>query len=378
MMQMSVKQYVSRFELSLVWVTLSAVALTTGACGPAATEEELTVLPAVLSAEPDATSDHDHHSELDSAASHTAHAPVPGSMAMAGPYIDEAAIPGAEPGADHEAIGSTSERPATSDGIGAFRTVCDFSHMNFDDPIVFPGQPGKAHLHAYFGNTTADAMSTAESLRDRGASTCRGGTANRTAYWVPAVIDGDGKPVKPKSLETYYKSGYNGVEPEEVEPFPPGLRMVAGDAKSTSNQAHAYWGCRNNYIGHPGSVPSCPAGDDVAMIVEFPQCWDGVNLDSDDHKSHMAYPSGGGCPASHPVAIPAITMNVVYDNPSRGTSGWRLASDMYDASMPGGLSVHADWFEAWDAEIVETFVSRCINSALDCHSHLLGDGRAIL
>src|SRR5262245_53339915 len=131
--------------------------------------------------------------EADPHAAHTAAAS--GGMAM-GPYIDpNAALPDGEPGSDHPEIGRTSERPGASDGVGAFRTVCDFSHMNYDDPIVFPGQPGKAHLHAHFGNTLTDADTTAENLRNSGNSTCRGGTANRTAYWVPAVIDRNGKPV---------------------------------------------------------------------------------------------------------------------------------------------------------------------------------------
>lgn len=366
-------------DLSLVTLTLVAVASTSGACGDAGTEEFATILPAELSA-PDEHATHAAYDDddIDDSKVHTMHAPGSDSMAMAGPYIDMNAIPGGDSGENREQVGTTSERPARGDGVGAFRTVCDFSHMNFDDPIVFPGQPGKAHLHAYFGNATVDADSTAESIREYGGSTCRGGTINRTAYWVPAVIDRDGKPVKPKSLETYYKSGYNGIRPGEVQPFPEGLRMIAGDAKSSSTQARAYWGCHANYIGHPGTIPDCPAGDSPTMIVEFPQCWDGENLDSEDHKSHMAYPQSGGCPASHPVPIPAITMNVMYDNPSGGTSGWRLASDMYEGSMPGGYSAHADWFDGWDPEIVETFVENCINPGLDCHSHMLGDGRTIL
>jgi hypothetical protein len=49
------------------------------------------------------------------------------------------------------------------------------------------------------------------------------------------------------------------------------------------------------------------------------RCWDGVNLDSPDHKSHIAYPTagpasfhtdGGACPASHPVKIPQLMLEV--------------------------------------------------------------------
>jgi len=48
-------------------------------------------------------------------------------------------------------------------------------------------------------------------------------------------------------------------------------------------------------------------------------CWDGKNLDSADHKSHISYPasgtmeSGGPCPASHPVKIPQVMYEVMWD-----------------------------------------------------------------
>ena len=307
---------------------------------------------------------------------HTGHtAAGSGGSAMAGPYIDMAAVPMGSSGSSTANLGTTTERPGASDGTGAFRTVCEYSHMLNDDPIVFPGQPGKAHLHAFFGNTEVDAYSTQAEIRNSGNSTCRGGIANRSSYWVPALIDAQGKPVKPIRMDVYYKSGYNGIRPDQIKPFPSGLRVIAGSAKSSSAQTRAYWGCHANYIGHPGSIPQCQTGDNLLMAIEFPQCWDGVNLDSADHVSHMAYPSNGACPSTHPVAIPAITFNVLY--PVRDVKGWRLSSDMYDATKPGGFSAHADWFEGWDPNVAETFVKNCVNKAVDCHSHLLGDGRTI-
>jgi Domain of unknown function (DUF1996) len=305
---------------------------------------------------------------------HSGHTPAPG-VAAQGPYIDVAAIPMGEPGESTRNIGSTSEAPARGDGVGAFRTRCDYSHMLWDDPIVFPNQPGAAHLHAFFGNTDTDAYSSERSIKTSGNSTCRGGIANRSSYWVPALIDAAGKPVEPELIDVYYKSGYNGIEPEQIRTFPKGLRMIAGSAKSSATQYEAYWGCHNNYIGHPGSIPQCEAGDNLVMFVEFPQCWDGKNLDSADHKSHMAYTEDGACPTTHPVAIPAITFNVLY--PVRDVKGWRLSSDMYSADKPGGFSAHGDWFEGWEDEVAETFVENCVQKGVDCHSHLLGNGETI-
>jgi hypothetical protein len=294
------------------------------------------------------------------------------------PMIDAAALPKGAPGFDNVRLRYTQEVPAASvDGTGAFRTACDFSHMSYDDPIVYPGQPGKAHLHAFFGNKLANAYSTANSLATSGNSTCRGGIINRSAYWVPAVIDKDGKPVAPRDMGIYYKSGYGGLAPGQIKPFPQGLRMIAGNPKATGPQERVDYECASQGKHSRSIATMCNPGEMMLMSIEFPQCWDGKNLDSADHQSHMSYPVSGGCPSTHPVAIPAITFKVVYIVPSTGTAGWRLSSDMYDSSLPGGYSLHGDWFSGWDPAIVEEFVRDCDNKPADCHSHLLGPNREI-
>jgi Domain of unknown function (DUF1996) len=310
-------------------------------------------------------------------AMHDGHTPAASGDTTAGTYIDMNALIEGDPGSSTLDLGPTSEKPAVGDGVGAFRTVCDLARMAKDDPIVFPGQPGASHLHSFFGNAGANANSTQDSIRNSGNSTCRGGIANRSSYWVPSLIDAQGKPVEPIRIDVYYKSGYNGIAPEDVQPFPSGLRVIAGSAKASAAQEHSYWDCHGDYIGHPGSIPQCSSeADALNMVVEFPQCWDGKNLDSADHKSHMAYTEDGKCPSTHPVPIPAISFNVLY--PVRNVTGWRLASDMYETSKPGGFSAHGDWFEGWDPDISKTFIKNCVNAGVDCHSHLLGDGRQIL
>ena len=47
--------------------------------------------------------------------------------------------------------------------------------------------------------------------------------------------------------------------------------------------------------------PNCGGG--TVLQIRFPDCWDGRNLDSADHKSHMAYTVGGGCPSNYPVPV---------------------------------------------------------------------------
>ena len=60
------------------------------------------------------------------------------------PTVNAARIPAPNPGSAIEQVGPNTDNPRNIDGAGVFRTTCDFSHMNFDDPIVYPGQPGQA------------------------------------------------------------------------------------------------------------------------------------------------------------------------------------------------------------------------------------------
>jgi hypothetical protein len=252
--------------------------------------------------------------------------------------------------------------------------------MAFDDPIVFPGQPGRSHLHVFFGNTGTTGNSTPSSIANSGNSTCRGGILNRSAYWVPAMIDTrNGAPVRPKDAGFYYKLGYRGVSNASVQTPPQGLRMIAGDTNNSSPRGPINYFCHGvsgDSMDGP-SIPNCPVGSEVWQVIWFPQCWDGVNLDSPDHKSHMAY-ANNGCPASHPVPLPEITLNVVYTvTEANSPLRWRLSSDNYSSSLPGGYSSHGDWMNGWRPDIIDTFVRRCIRDGRDCQSHLLGDGRAI-
>ncbi|CAM5795884.1 DUF1996 domain-containing protein [Rhizobacter fulvus] len=308
------------------------------------------------------------------------------------------ALPTGSPGSGLFQVMPTTERPADSD-LGAFRTSCNFSKMARIDPIVFPGTVGQSHLHTFFGNTAVSENSTTDSLLAFGNSTCRGGIANRSAYWVPTMIDtATGKPVAPDEINVYYKAGvFTGDKLSRG--IPQGLRMVAGNpaatAPRTDTDVFAY---RFKCIGGPlgendkygSAIPNCDLGASVWQEIFFPQCWDGVNLDSPDHKSHMSYPvavpdpsSTRGwqmlaCPASHPVILPEISFNVVYTAKTRDAAlKWRLASDNYDTAKPGGYSSHGDWFNGWRHDVSEAWFQNCLVAKKDCHSHLLGDGRMI-
>ncbi len=148
-------------------------------------------------------------------------------------------------------------------------------------------------------------------------------------------------------------------------------------ASSTQSIPSSGWWCVPSPLS--GSIPAnYPAGSTLEFVLQFPQCWDGRNLDSSNHKSHMAYPSDGRCPSSHPVALTDIAYHVRYPVPDdTATTYWRLSSDMYGTDKPGGFSLHGDWFNGWDNAIQTTWSQRCNAASLDCGTALIGDGREI-
>jgi uncharacterized protein DUF1996 len=237
-----------------------------------------------------------------------------------------------------------------------FVSGCRFSHRNTDDPIVFPAEPGKSHDHTFIGNDTTNAFSTVDSLR-RQTSSCRrpGDTA---AYWVPTLIGPEGEVIVPRAATVYYRRHTL----DAVRPFPQGFKVIAGNAKATAPQGVMVtsWNC-GPVAGIPptSTIPTCPdAGQrSLTLHVQFPNCWDGVNLDSADHHSHMAYSMRGRCPSSHPVAMSAIQINLRY--PTAGGPGLVLASG-------GQFSGHADFFNAWRQGVLRSLVDGCLNALRRC------------
>ncbi len=278
---------------------------------------------------------------------------------------------------------TTELPPFTNDG--AFRVACQPSHMSNDDPIVYPNQPGAAHHHTFFGNTSTNARSDLMHMDIAGNSTCTGGSMNHASYWMPSMIDtATHSPIKPSGAIFYYKSW--DVPSAFVTAPPKGLRMIAGNAKSTSaDTSSGRYSCITPSTGNgtPWSktIPNCAVGTFLQMQIGFPQCWDGINLDSPNHKDHMAnanpaLTTPNKCPASHPIGIPQVAESINFDVVTvNQTKNWRLASDNYSTTIDGGLSAHADWVNGWDTTTMSGWVKNCLHKGADCHAHLLGDGR---
>jgi Domain of unknown function (DUF1996) len=167
---------------------------------------------------------------------------------------------------------------------------------------------------------------------------------------------------------------------------PIGLRVIVGTMRGSptnkQNKEMLSMYCENGdgWRFADSMMPSCSQGDKVIVSLRFPRCWNGRDLDSADHQSHMAYITDyKNCPSSHPVPIPEISFHMVFSvKTPGGSSKWRLSSDMYNTSnQRGGYSIHGDWINGWDPAIAKIWLENCNHKRRDCEVNKLGDGREL-
>lgn len=217
-----------------------------------------------------------------------------------------------------------------------FWLSCLYSHSAFDDPLVFPGQPGASHLHDFFGNQTTNANSTYDTLIGQGTS-CK--LHDDTAgYWFPALIGPDGIAVPPQNINAYYWGT------PVTQAFPPGFNEIA---RPGSSGPHGYYTCLKSDLVSD-VLPDCGTVK-VRAVVEFPDCWDGAT-------NILVYSDQNACPSDHPDHLPRLILHITWLTTD--------ASSMYLSSDPAagfshGESLHADFWNAWDQTTLETLVQRC-------------------
>jgi hypothetical protein len=229
--------------------------------------------------------------------------------------------------------------------IGSFKTRCDFVRRAQHDPIGQPGIDPSMHLHDFFGSQFSETAITPDLLRAY-ATTCdiAGDTAG---YWAPSLLL-NGQPIDATHVSAYY-FGHPSID---VAPTPDGLRVVAGDATATSPQPQEIvkWHCNRHPPGF--RAPGDCGSETVNLTVKFPECWDGVNLDAPDHRSHMAYlGSASACPPSHPTMVPRLVLHMHYT--THGDPNLTFASGSIH-------SAHADFINAWAPDVMADLTARCL------------------
>lgn len=199
---------------------------------------------------------------------------------------------------------------------------------------------------------------------------------DKSAYWFPTLYfqwkNGSFSSVDGGSVMYYLFDGKAGV----TTAFPDDFRMISGDPmlrtydENSKAQKAITFLCLdfNGVTTRHNELPakSCPSG--IRSQVNFPMCWDGKNTDSADHKSHVAFPSGGpdsgDCSdPNFPVRMPRIFNEIYWD-----TGSWEAHRN--DAMKPDqpfvfshgdrtGYGYHGDFINGWDEGVLQKVVDNC-------------------
>jgi hypothetical protein len=261
------------------------------------------------------------------------------------------------------------------------------------DPVVSPGMVS-GHVHTISGG---NGFGFSMDYKQANASTCSSCPIKKdlSNYWTPKLYymaeDGTFEDV-PQAGEgngrtggmTVYYQQRGGPKNDPIRAFPDNFRMLAGDPfQRNETGAQAAPGKAVSFVclDYSGSSPqtdsipnsNCPDG--LRAQIYFPSCWDGVNGDSSDHKSHMSYPIGqndnGACPSSHPVHLISIFFEVIY-------SIDKFANRWYGSDHPfvfaqgdrTGYGFHGDFVNGWNQTTLQDAVDTCTNDSgtlEDCH-----------
>jgi hypothetical protein len=242
---------------------------------------------------------------------------------------------------------------ARQGGVTMLRFGCAQVVIDRLDPLVNPGEVPSTHVHQIVGGNAFNAtMTTGDVSQVASCTTCEF-SEDFSNYWTANVYfkarNGSYKRVPQDSAALQFSDQFStqigggvlvyyvSAQPGKITAFKPGFRMLVGDPNerqrtgTTLKRQNCYRcypgpGLRGGDTAAPcqGSIdteafPKAPCVGGIRTNIHFPTCWDGKNLDSPNHKDHVAYPTtgpatflslGGSCPSTHPVRIPQLMYEV--------------------------------------------------------------------
>ncbi|MGX9875662.1 DUF1996 domain-containing protein [Streptomyces cellulosae] len=303
-----------------------------------------------------------------------------GNGPVAGDYVS---IESVQPNVDKpQASGDASTGTFTSEcGVNANGV------FNSDNVIAAPGvSNGAHHFHDYIGNQATNAFVSDDELT-RAETSCEDQRDKSSYYW-PVLrlqngteeqdaqspgggIEGNaGEIVTPKDVTLTFV----GNPKAKVTAMPRLLRIITGDAKSFVNgpaNANASWSCTGFEDRQlKDKYPLCPEDSDVVRSFAFQSCWDGRNIDSANHRTHMAFTDAeGNCPAGF-QPIPQLVQRIVYDvdAPSLEDGGKTVplfAVDSFPEQLHKPITDHGDFINVFEEDLMNEMVD-CINEGRTC------------
>lgn len=216
----------------------------------------------------------------------------------------------------------------TQSSLAYWRMSCGLSQTGRLDPIVSPGKIS-GHVHKIVGASNIGLSSDYDSLQNASCTTCSV-QKDKSAYWTPLLYyqhkDGSFEEVPNSGMTVYYLG--RGDNKANIKPFPPGFRMLSGNAGARSYNPSALTYKNNRPISDQVSYacldavgqPETPGMNNTSCRnglraqIHFQSCWDGVNLYKSDnsHVAHMSQIDNGACPPGYPVQLIHLFYEVLY------------------------------------------------------------------
>ncbi|MEU3981970.1 DUF1996 domain-containing protein [Streptomyces sp. NPDC026672] len=273
---------------------------------------------------------------------------------------------------------------------GTFTTRCGVNankNHNTDNVIVAPGVTnGAHHLHDYVGNQKVNAFSSNDTFLQGGTS-CQNKNDLSSYYW-PVVRVQDGTQDFDQNADGGGKEGnvgriivpsqaqikYVGSPTSKVVAMPQFLRIITGDAKATTNgtaNANAHWSCTGfeNKVQLTDKYPICPRGSQVVRTFAFQSCWDGTNIDSANHRTHVAFADAQGNCQNGFKAIPQLTMRLVYNLPRPSLQNGQVknayAVDGFPEQLHKPITDHDDFIAVTTGGLANK-IANCVNRGQRC------------
>ncbi|KAI0474339.1 WSC domain-containing protein [Xylaria cf. heliscus] len=242
------------------------------------------------------------------------------------------------------------------------------------DPIMDPNTVSQ-HVHTIMGSNAFNFSMTYDDTQTATCSSCKA-VQDLSSYWVPNLYyhaeNGSFIPVKQSGgALIYYLQRSDPQDPNVAEgliAFPKDFRMVAGTPTNrnytdTLEQRAVSFVCLGTEGPATFELPKTNCPDGLRAQLTMPSCWDGKNLDSPDHKSHMAYPSGldnGPCPDSHPKRFITVFYEVTW-----GVDDFKdmwygdKQPFIFSTGDPTGYGYHGDFLNGWDIPTLQKAINEC-------------------
>ncbi|KAJ5688885.1 hypothetical protein N7462_003277, partial [Penicillium macrosclerotiorum] len=261
------------------------------------------------------------------------------------------------------------------------------------DPIVDPGEIS-SHVHAIHGGGNFGMSADMDTLLESSCTSCAV-TQDLSAYWTPALYfmhtNGSAELVEQVGGMLAYYLLYG----ENITAFPNNFRMLAGDpfqrnftwpvpdppksswsgaqvSQKALRQKALGFNCLNYAAAAEASLyrhympnktyldEHCTDG--LRLELMFPSCWNGKDVDSDDHKSHVAYPDlvmTGTCPEGYETQLVSLFYETIWNTYAfKDVDGYFALAN----GDPTGYGYHGDFMYGWEEGVLQDAVDTCTSA----------------